>query len=98
MTGGRPGRPSLGSLVEPSFFGVELRPAGAGSAGLATDAQARVPGFRRLPVKNVYAACNAAAKAEIGVGYQTGLTSSSSLAFGLLFAEHIASSLRLAKS
>ncbi|HEY4957940.1 MAG TPA: FAD-dependent oxidoreductase [Caldimonas sp.] len=83
-------RPSLGALVKAPFFGIELKPAGSGSAGLVTDRQARVMGHGASPVRNLYAVGNAAAKTEIGVGYQAGLTLSSSLTFGLLCAEHIA--------
>jgi len=85
-------RPSLGTIAEAPFFGVELRPAGSGSAGLVTDGQARVIKHGGMAVENLYAVGNAAAKTEIGVGYQAGLTLASSLTFGLLSAEHILTS------
>ena len=91
-----PERPSLGTVLEPPFFGVELRPSGSGSAGLMTDERARVLGYGGSPVNGLYAVGNAAAKTEIGVGYQAGLTLASSLTFGLLAAEDIASSRALA--
>ena len=87
-----PDRPSLGTVADPPFFGVELKPAGSGSAGLVTDAHARVMRHGGVPVQNLYAVGNAAAKTEIGVGYQAGLTLASSLTFGLRAAEHIVAS------
>ena len=87
-----PDRPSLGTVADPPFFGVELKPAGSGSAGLVTDAHARVMRHGGVPVRNLYAVGNAAAKTEIGVGYQAGLTLASSLTFGLRAAEHIVAS------
>ena len=87
-----PDRPSLGTVADPPFFGVELKPSGAGSAGLLTDAYARVMRPAGVAVRNLYAVGNAAAKTEIGVGYQAGLTLASSLTFGLRAAEHIVAS------
>ena len=60
--------------------------------GLVTDAHARVMRHGGVPVRTLYARGNAAAKTEIGVGYQAGLTLASSWTFGLRAAEHIVAS------
>jgi len=84
-----PGRPTLGTLQKPPFYGIRLRPAGSGSAGLLTNTHAQLLGHDRRPVQGLYAIGNAAAKTELGVGYQAGLTMASGMTFGLLAARHM---------
>jgi 3-oxosteroid 1-dehydrogenase len=84
-----PDRPTLGSLQNPPFYGLQLRPAGASSAGLLTNHHAQVLGHDGRAVNGVYAIGNAAAKTELGVGYQAGLTMASGMTFGLLAARHM---------
>ena len=85
-----PDRPTLGTLRDAPFYGVQLRPTGSGSAGLLTNADAQVLGHDRSPITGLYAIGNAAAKTELGVGYQAGLTMASGMTFGLLAARQMA--------
>lgn len=89
-----PDRPTLGTLQKPPYYGIQLNPAGSGSAGLLTDTHAQVLGHDRKPVPGLYAIGNVAAKTELGVGYQAGLTMASGMTFGLLAARHMKKSVR----
>jgi 3-oxosteroid 1-dehydrogenase len=84
-----PPNPSLGALAEPPFYGIELHPSAFCSAGLRADHHARVLGQRGKPIPGLYAAGNAAAHTEYGVGYQAGYSLGSALAFGYVAACHI---------
>jgi hypothetical protein len=64
---------SLGTIEEPPFYGIELRPAGGSSVGLLTDVHGQVIHQRRHPIPGLYASGNAAAATEHGIGYQAGL-------------------------
>ena len=75
---------SLGTLQKPPFYGVELRLASSGSAGVLTDESARVLHCRGRPIPGLYAAGNVAARVEFGAGYQAGLTLASGMTFGYL--------------
>ncbi len=81
---------SLGTIEEPPFYGIELRPSGASSAGLLTNADAQVMSSRGQPIRGLYATGNTAARTEIGAGYQAGYTLASNLTFGYLAARHMA--------
>jgi len=80
---------SLGTIEEPPFYGVELRPAGGSSVGLLTDIRGRVIHQRRHPIPGLYASGNAAAATEQGVGYQAGLSLASSMTFSYLAVRHM---------
>ena len=75
---------SLGTIEEPPFYGIELRPTGGSSVGLLTDVRGRVIHHRRHPIPGLYASGNAAAATERGVGYQAGLSLASSMTFSYL--------------
>jgi len=75
---------SLGTIEEPPFYGIELRPAGGASVGLLTDLRGRVIHQRRHPIPGLYASGNAAAATEYGVGYQAGLSLAVSMTFSYL--------------
>jgi 3-oxosteroid 1-dehydrogenase len=62
----------LGTVEKPPFYGVELQPAGGSSAGLLTDAHARVIHQRRRPIPGLYASGNAAAATEQGSATRRG--------------------------
>jgi 3-oxosteroid 1-dehydrogenase len=83
------GNGSLGSVAKPPYYGIELHPAGGSSAGLLTDVHARVVHQRRRPIPGLYAAGNAAAATEQGVGYQAGLSLASSMTFSYLAIRHM---------
>jgi 3-oxosteroid 1-dehydrogenase len=82
---------SLGPLTKPPFYGVELKLASSGSAGLLTDETARVLNSRGQPIGGLYAAGNAVARVEFGAGYQAGLTLASGMTFGYLAIADMAS-------
>lgn len=93
----RDGAPrSLGTLAKPPYYGIELRPSVASSAGLLTDAGARVMRYDRRPIRGLYAIGNAAAHTEFGAGYQAGYTMTSGMTFGLLASTHMRRALRKA--
>jgi 3-oxosteroid 1-dehydrogenase len=80
---------SLGTIEEPPFYGIELRPAGGSSVGLLTDARGRVIHHRRRPIPGLYASGTVAAATEQGIGYQAGLSLASSMTFSYLAVRHM---------
>jgi 3-oxosteroid 1-dehydrogenase len=80
--------PNLGPVEEPPFYGVELVPSPSVSGGLTADPDARIIHVRGYPIPGLYGAGNTCAVTEYGVGYQAGLTLTSSLTFGTLAVEH----------
>jgi 3-oxosteroid 1-dehydrogenase len=84
--GGDQPNQSLGSVSSPPFYGVALYSAPFASAGLATDERARVVGYRGQPIPGLYAAGNATAHREYGVGYQAGYSLASGMTFGYVAA------------
>jgi len=80
---------SLGTIEQPPFYGIELRPAGGASVGLLTDADGQVIHQRRHPIAGLYASGNVAAATEHGIGYQAGLSLASSMTFSYLAARHM---------
>ena len=87
-----PIHPNLAPVSEPPFYGVRLHPSGSSSAGLLTDADARVLHVRGHPIAGLYACGGAAAQTDFGVGYQGGLLLVRGMTFGYLAARHAASS------
>ncbi len=85
----RGGNGSLGTVEEPPFYGIALHPAGGSSAGLLTDAHARVLHQRHRPIPGLYASGNAASATEQGVGYQAGLSLAASMTFSYLAIRHM---------
>jgi hypothetical protein len=83
------GNPSLGTIEEPPFYGIELQPAGGSSVGLRTDAHGRVIHQRRRPIAGLYASGVVAAATEQGIGYQAGLSLASSMTFSYLAVRHM---------
>ena len=75
------GNGSLGTVEEPPFYGIELHPAGGSSVGLLTDVHGQVIHQRRRPIPGLYAAGNATAATEQGIGYQAGLSLASGMTF-----------------
>lgn len=80
---------SLGPLVKPPFYGVQLRPSAGSSAGVLTNEKAQVLHRRGRPIPGLYANGNTAARVEFGAGYQAGLTLASGMTFGYLAVEHM---------
>ena len=87
---GHPIHPNLAPLAEPPYYGVRLHPSGSSSAGLLTDATARVVHVRGHPIEGLYACGSAAAPTDFGVGYQAGLLLTRGMTFGYLAARHAA--------
>jgi 3-oxosteroid 1-dehydrogenase len=80
--------PNLGDISQPPFCAVQLRSVGSGmgSAGLATDAAARVVGYDGAPLGGLYAAGNTMALQDLGGCYQSGLANSRGMIFAYLAA------------
>ena len=84
-TPGRRPNSRLGAIETPPFYGLELHPSlGTSSAGLLTNAQAQVLHQRRYPIPGLYASGVAAARTELGAGYQAGLNLASAMTFSYL--------------
>jgi 3-oxosteroid 1-dehydrogenase len=80
----------LGSIEKAPFYGLELHPSlGTSSAGLLTNKHAQVLHQRRHPIPGLYASGVAAARTELGAGYQAGLNLASGMTFGCLAIEHM---------
>jgi len=82
--------PQLAPLQTPPFYAVPLKMGGVCSAGLRTDATARVLDPRDRPIPGLYACGNTAAPSFLGVGYQGGSSIGAGIVFGYLAAEHAA--------
>lgn len=82
--------PSLGSLSQAPYYGIELFTAPFSSAGLSINAHAQVIDLRDQPIPGLYSAGNAAAHTEYGIGYQAGYSLASGLTFGYLAGRHMA--------
>ena len=82
---------TLGSVVGPPYYGIELHPTALASAGLVADAAARVMHVRGNAIPGLYAVGNVAARTETGSGYQTGYSLASALTFGLIAARNMMS-------
>ena len=82
--------PNLGVLAKPPFYAIKLERVGTGlaSAGLKTDEDARVIAIGGEPIPGLYAVGNAAARVEMGCGYNSGMAIGRSLVFGYLAACH----------
>ena len=91
--GSHPIHPNLAPVSVPPFYGVRLHPSGSSSAGLLTDADARVIHVRGHPIEGLYACGGAAAQTDFGVGYQAGLLLVRGMTFGYLAARHAAAAL-----
>jgi 3-oxosteroid 1-dehydrogenase len=81
--------PSLGPLEKPPFYGVELHPSVGNSAGLLTNRHGQVMHQRHRPIAGLYASGVAAARTEMGAGYQAGLNLASAMTFSYLAVEHM---------
>ena len=81
---------ALGTLEKAPFYGIEMVPAPVvPSGGLRTNANAQVMSVRGAPIAGLYAAGNAAAHLEFGMGYQAGISLMSALTFGYLCVQHM---------
>jgi 3-oxosteroid 1-dehydrogenase len=81
--------PSLGTLVKPPLYGLELHPSAFASAGLVTNKHGQVTHQRNHPISGLYAGGNASAHSEYGVGYQAGHSLASGMTFGYLAIRHM---------
>lgn len=85
--------PNLGPVSRGPFYAIELGRVGTGlaSAGLKTDATARVIDIDGAPVPGLYAVGNTVARREFGGGYNSGMAVGRSLVFGYAAGESLAS-------
>jgi 3-oxosteroid 1-dehydrogenase len=80
----------LGTIEKAPFYGLELHPSlGTSSAGLLTNRYAQVLHQRRHPIPGLYASGVAAARTELGAGYQAGLNLASGMTFSFLAVQHM---------
>jgi 3-oxosteroid 1-dehydrogenase len=87
---GRRANARLGSIEQQPFYGLELHPSlGTSSAGLLTNRHAQVLHQRRHPIPGLYASGVAAARTELGAGYQAGLNLASAMTFSWLAVQHM---------
>ncbi len=82
--------PQLAPLEAPPYYALPLKMGGVCSAGLMTDAQARVLDVHGNAIDGLYACGNTAAPTFLGVGYQGGSSIGAGMVFGYLAAEHAA--------
>jgi len=80
--------PNLGPIRQPPYYAIRLERVGTGlaSAGLKTNEAAQVMGINGRPIEGLYAVGNAAARIEMGCGYNSGMAIGRSLVFGYLSA------------
>jgi 3-oxosteroid 1-dehydrogenase len=76
--------PRLGAITKPPFYGIELHPSPAGSAGLDTNTKGQVMHLRRHPIPGLYSSGNSTVHTETGLGYQPGMTIAAALTFSYL--------------
>lgn len=81
---------NLGSLSEPPFFAIELKPISGHAVGLLTNASGQVIHLRGQAIPGLYACGDVAASLHVGVGYQAGLNLGGGMTFGYLAAQHAA--------
>ena len=81
--------PNMGPLDTAPFYAIPLERVGTGlaSAGLKTDANGAVIGIDKRPITGLFAVGNAAARIEMGCGYNSGMAIGRSLVFGYLAAK-----------
>ena len=82
--------PQLAPVDQPPYYALPLKIGGVCSAGLMTDAHARVLNTHGEPIAGLYACGNTAAPTLLGVGYQGGASIGAGMVFGFLAAEHAA--------
>jgi 3-oxosteroid 1-dehydrogenase len=81
---------NLGSLSQPPFFAIELKPISGHSVGLLTNGSGQVIHLRGHAVAGLYACGDVAASLHVGVGYQAGLNLAGGMTFGFMAAQHAA--------
>jgi 3-oxosteroid 1-dehydrogenase len=84
--------PRLGVIASPPFYGIELHPSPAGSAGLQTNTHGQVMHLRHVPMPGLYSSGNSTVHTETGLGYQPGMTIAAALTFSYLAVQHMAAS------
>jgi 3-oxosteroid 1-dehydrogenase len=84
--------PRLGAISKPPFYGIELHPSPAGSAGLDTNTKGQVMHLRRHPIPGLYSSGNSTVHTETGLGYQPGMTIAAALTFSYLAVRDMAAS------
>jgi 3-oxosteroid 1-dehydrogenase len=81
--------PALGTIEIGPFYGVELLPSIANSAGLLANSEGQVLHHRQRPIPGLYASGVVAARDEGGAGYQAGLTLAAAMTFSYLAVQHM---------
>jgi 3-oxosteroid 1-dehydrogenase len=82
--------PSLGTIEKPPFYGVQVLPSIGNSTGLLANRYGQVMHHRGRPIEGLYVSGVAAARTEMGAGYQAGMNLASAMTFSYLAVEHMA--------
>ncbi|KAK2737748.1 hypothetical protein CKAH01_18824 [Colletotrichum kahawae] len=83
-------RPNLGTIAQPPFYAVALRPGDAGTrGGLRTDHNAQVLDMDRKLIKGLYAAGNASALVMGATSLGAGVTLGPAMTFAYIAAYHM---------
>jgi 3-oxosteroid 1-dehydrogenase len=82
--------PSLGTIEKPLFYGVQVLPSIGNSTGLLANRYGQVMHHRGRPIEGLYVSGVAAARTEMGAGYQAGMNLASAMTFSYLAVEHMA--------
>jgi 3-oxosteroid 1-dehydrogenase len=81
---------NLGSISQPPFFAIELKPISGHSVGLLTNGRGQVIHLRGHVIAGLYACGDVAASLHVGVGYQAGLNLAGGMTFGFMAAQDAA--------
>jgi 3-oxosteroid 1-dehydrogenase len=82
------GNPTIGTVLDPPFYCLELFPSTSGHrGGVVTDEAGRVQHVRRTQVPGLYACGSAAAGLVTGASYLSGASLGAAIAFGVLAAD-----------
>jgi 3-oxosteroid 1-dehydrogenase len=81
--------PRLGPLEKPPFYGVELLPSVGNAAGILANSHGQAMHQRQLPIEGLYVSGVAAARNEMGAGYQAGLNLASAMTYSYLAVQHM---------
>jgi 3-oxosteroid 1-dehydrogenase len=82
--------PTLGTIEKPPFYGVQVLPSIGNSTGLLANRYGQVMHHRGRPIEGLYVSGVAAARTEMGAGYQAGMNLASAMTFSYLAVEHMA--------
>jgi 3-oxosteroid 1-dehydrogenase len=81
--------PRLGPLEKPPFYAVELLPSVGNAAGIRANRFGQAINYRQQPIEGLYVSGVAAARDEMGAGYQAGLNLASAMTYSYIAVNHM---------